>query len=181
MRHAGGSTRRQRGVTLIEATVVLAVTAITAGAVAPGLRGFIEKHELEGAASQLASDLQFARAEAVWRNTGLRLSLQSQSWGACYVVHTGAAGQCRCRESGPAQCDGDAVELKTVQLPAADHVALVANVSSILFDPLHGTSSPTATFGLSTPSGRAVNQVVNLMGRVRTCSPRGTVPGLPVC
>ncbi len=178
------SHRTQRGVTLVEASIVAVIGAITLSTAAPSYRQFIEKHRLDGAAAQLATDIQFTRAEAVMRNTGLRLSVHSQAWGACYVIHSGAADQCTCKATGPADCVGEARQLKTVNLLAADQVALESNVSSILFDPMHGTSTPTGTFKLIVPSRRAVHHVVNLMGRVRTCSPKVDAPavsGYAVC
>ena len=171
--------QRLRGVTLVEASVVVAITAITVSTAAPSFHGFIEKQRLDGVAAQLAADIQFARAEAVQRNTALRLSVKSAGWGGCYVIHTGAAAECSCSESGAAHCSGDAAELKTVQLPAYDGIALQGNVSSILFDPLHGTSTPSGVLKVVAASGRAVHHVVNVMGRVRSCSPEGAVPAVP--
>ena len=55
-----------------------------------------------------------------------------------------------------------------------------ANVASIAFDPLHGTSTPTGTLRLVDGRGRAVHHVVNVMGRVRSCTPAG-VPGWRAC
>jgi len=179
-----GKRTRQRGITLIEGAVVMAIGAITVTTAAPGFQSFIEKQRLDGAAAQLATDIQLARAEAMLRNTGVRLSLQSKPWGSCYVIHSGAANDCSCSETGAAQCSGGAQQIKTVQLPAGEQIALQSNVGSILFDPLHGTSTPTGTLKLVAASGRAVHQVVNVMGRVRTCSPQGTVPpvsGYAVC
>jgi len=176
--------RTQRGVTLIEASVVVAIGAIAASSVAPSFTGLIERHRLNGIAAQLATDIQFTRAESVMRNTGLRLSVQSHDWGACYVIHSGAADQCKCAASGPAECTSDAQALKSVALPAADKFALDANVGSILFDPMHGTSTPAGTFKVIAPSRGAVQHVVNLMGRVRTCSPNVDAPavrGYTVC
>ena len=175
------TSHRQAGVTLIEAVIVVAIAAITASSAAPAFNRFIEKQRLDGAAAQLAADLHFTRAESVLRNGSLRLTVQTKPWGSCYVVHSGAAGECACAESGPAQCIGDAREVKTVQWPAAQKIALQGNVSSILFDPLHGTSTPTGTLKVVAASGRALHHVVNVMGRVRTCSPRGSVPGYAVC
>jgi type IV fimbrial biogenesis protein FimT len=171
----------QRGLTLIEAGIVLAVTAILASVAAPGLQGLIDARRLEGAATQLATDIQFTRTEAVARNEALRLSIQSLAVGSCYVIHTGAAGQCRCAASGPAVCSGGARQIRTVTIAEADHVALQANVGSVLFDPLHGTSSPTGTLRLVGTGGRAIHHVINLMGRVRSCSPRAAVPGYRAC
>ena len=178
------TTQQQRGFTLIEAAIVLAVVAVSVGALAPRFDRFVEKHTLNGAASQLVTDLQFARSEAVMRNTALRVSVQKESWGGCYVIHTGDAGACRCEGSGAAVCSGEAQEIKTVALPAAQRIAFSANVASILFDPLHGTSTPSGTFKLVAASGQAVHGVVNVMGRVRTCTPKGLlseVPGHAIC
>jgi type IV fimbrial biogenesis protein FimT len=176
--------RHQRGVTLVEAGIVGAIAAAAVTAAAPSFHALIEKQRLDGAAAQLASDLQFARAESVLRNRGLRLSLHAAATGSCYVIHTGDASDCRCADPGPAQCDGDAREVKTVQWSASDGIALQGNVASVLFDPLHGTSTPSGTFKVVGASGRAVHHVVNVMGRVRTCSPNaaaGAVPGYRVC
>ena len=174
----------QRGVTLVEAAVVVAVAAVSLGALAPSFDRFVEKHRLEAAAGQLVADLQFARSQSVMLNAPLRVSLHQGAGHGCYVLHTGDAQSCTCRGVGPATCHGDARELKTVVMPVADGIAISGNVSSILFDPLHGTSTPSATFKLVAASGRAVHGVVNLMGRVRTCSPRGLlseVPGFAAC
>src|SRR4051812_36951998 len=82
-----GERTHQRGVTLIEGAVVMAIGAITVTTAAPGFQSFVEKQRLDGAAAQLATDIQLARAEAMLRNTGVRLSLQSKPWGSCYVIH----------------------------------------------------------------------------------------------
>ncbi|WP_280151066.1 GspH/FimT family protein [Piscinibacter sp. XHJ-5] len=174
----------QRGITLVEAAIVVAVAAVTVTSAAPSFHRFIEKQRLDGAAAQLATDLRFARAEAIARNTALRFSVQATPWGGCHVIHSGAAQQCRCAASGPAVCDADAREIKTVQWPAREGIALHSNVTSMLFDPLHGTSTPAGTLRLVAASGRTVHHVVNVMGRVRACSPQEpaiAVPGYRAC
>ena len=171
----------QRGITLIEAAIVLAVTAIVAGSAAPSLQRLIDGRRLEGAAAQLAADIQFIRTEAVARNEALRLSFHAATGGSCYVIHTGAANECSCTASGPAQCSGGAHEIKTVTVAATDRVVVQANVGSLLFDPLHGTSSPTGTLRLIGTNERAIHHIVNIMGRVRSCSPQAAVPGYRAC
>ena len=175
------AARRQRGLTLIEACTVLAVTVVVATSAAPDMRDLIDTRRLDGAATQLATDIQYVRSAAVARNEPLRLSLHPSPGGSCYVIHSGAADQCSCDVAGPAQCVGGARELKTVTLADAERLSLQANVGSVLFDPLHGTSSPTGTLRVIGSRGRAVHHVINIMGRVRSCSPQPAVPGYRAC
>jgi len=172
--------RRHRGFSLIEAAVVVAVTAIVATAAVPSLVSFLDGRRLEAAATALAADVQFVRTEAVARNQPIRISFHDAPGGTCWVVHTGPAAQCSCNDTPPAVCGGGAVEIKTVVLGAADRVSVRANIASIAFDPLHGTSTPTGTLRLVDDAGRAVHHVVNVMGRVRSCTPAG-VPGWRAC
>jgi type IV fimbrial biogenesis protein FimT len=181
MKNLRPSTRSQHGVTLVEACTVVAVLAILASTATPNLQGLIDSRRLDGAATQLATDIQFVRTEAVARNLPVRLSFHATAEGSCYVVHTGNADQCDCDAPGPATCTGDARQIKTVALTAADRVSLQTNVASVLFDPLHGTSTPTGTLRLVGRQGRAVHHVVNVMGRVRSCSPQGAMPGYRAC
>jgi len=141
----------------------------------------LDTRRLDGVATQLATDIQFTRTDAVARNQPLRLSFYAGAGGSCYVIHTGNRSQCQCRAEGPAECVGDARQIKTVTLAAADRVVLQANAGSVLFDPLHGTSTPAATLRLLDPHLREVQHVVNVMGRVRSCSPAGAVPGYSAC
>ena len=173
--------RRQRGVSLIEVCTVVAITSIVVGTSVPSLQSAIEARRLQGAATALATDVQFIRTEAVARNQPLRFSVHPSADGSCYVIHTGSAAQCACTGSGAALCSGGAEAIKTVHLRAVDKVALQANVGSLLFDPLHGTSTPTGTFRLIGPTGQEIRHVINVMGRVRSCSPLAAVAGYAAC
>ena len=172
---------RQQGFSLVEVTVAMAVAVVLAGTAAPSLFDFIGTRRLEAAATQLASDIQFVRSDAVARNQPVRLSFFNSADGSCYVIHTGAAASCSCAAAGPATCSGSAMQLKTVQLAARERVSMQANTASVLFDPLHGTASPTVTVRVLGTNGRAVHHVVNVMGRVRSCSPLNTMTGYAAC
>lgn len=172
-------TKRQRGITLVEVAVTLAILAVLACGAAPSLSGLIERQRLAGLAAQVATDLQWVRSASVWRNEPLRLSFYSDAWGSCYVVHSGARNQCSCvSNTTTAACWGDAVQLKTVAVPASTGLSVQANVSSILFDPLHGTSTPAGTLRVASATTGSIHHIVNVLGRVRTCKPSGS-PALP--
>lgn len=171
---------RQRGVTLVEAAIALAVAAVAASTAAPGLQDLIARKRLEGTAAQLSTDLQTVRTEAVARNAPLRISFHADPGGSCYLIHTGAKALCSCSAAMPGTCTGEAVLVKAVYLPAAQRVTVAASTGSILFDPVHGTSTPAATARVTGVPG-AIHHVVNVMGRVRTCSPEGRIAGYRVC
>ena len=158
---------QQRGVTMIEACITLAITGILAGTALPSFKESFDKRRVEGLSSEVGTDLRYARSEAVARNTGVRVSFYQ----GCYVVHTGSRADCQCDGQGPAVCTGDAVALKTVNSGETRGVQIVSNVSSLRFDQTNGTTSPTGTVCTVPASGRSVHHVVNILGRVRTCSP----------
>lgn len=173
--------RTQRGLTLIECVVTLAIIVITLGAAIPSFTQARERRHLEGAAAQLATDIRHARSLAVSHGAPVRLRVQQTVHGSCYVVHTGAAGQCSCTGSGTSQCSSNARALRTVGFDAAGPVRVSSNSGSMLFDPDRGTVSPTGTLRLQLQSGPALHQVVNIMGRVRACSPAGVMAGYATC
>ena len=67
--------QQQCGVTLVEACIVMAVLGIVTTSAAPGMQGFLDTRRLDGAASQLATDIQHVRSLAVARNEPVRLSV----------------------------------------------------------------------------------------------------------
>lgn len=181
MRSQTLARRLQRGLTLVECSAVAAVVCVLVGLAAPGFDGVRERRHLEGAAAQLETDILYTRSLAVAHNRGLRMSFQRDAAGSCYTVHSGPAQACSCAADGRSSCSNGDPALRSVHFPAAGSVQLEANVGSILFDPTRGTSTPTGTLRINGRSGRSLHLVVNLMGRVRSCSPDAAMPGLPRC
>lgn len=177
MQHAA-----QRGLTLIEVIATVAIAAVLATSAVSGFRDLLERRRIEGVAAELASDLQFVRSEAVARNQGVRISFGMTPGGAsCYVIHTEPAGVCSCSATSPASCAAPARLIKAVQAPAGGKVLVQANVASMLYDPVRGTTSPAASIAVATAEGRGLRHVVNILGRVRTCAPAGGLSGYRAC
>ena len=172
--------RRQRGLSLLEVAIVVAIVAIVAAAALPSFAELVTARRLEAAATRLAADLQFARSEAIARNRALRLTIRNGADATCWIVHTGAALDCSCTAASTVCADG-ALAIKSVALPSTERIVVSGNVGSIVFDPLHGTSTPSGTLRLGDARGRAVHHIVNVLGRVRSCAPDGAVPGYPTC
>jgi type IV fimbrial biogenesis protein FimT len=174
------SRRRCRGLSLVESLITLAIIVVSVSTALPGFRSALERRHVEGAAAQLETDIQHARSLAVANNHSVRLKFGDGVAGSCYAVFSGAAHQCECLADGGSRCLGTQPVWRSVGFAAAGEVQLKSNVGSIVFDPQQGTSTPTGTLRILGRSGQAVHLVVNLMGRVRACSPSG-LPGYKPC
>lgn len=172
--------RRRAGLSLIEVLASLTVTLVAIGSAAPGFESLRERRHLEGVAAQLETDLMFTRSEAVAQNRTLRVSFSRNTAGSCYVVHNGPANACACGDTGPV-CSPGATAVRNVLVAGETGVQLSANVRSLVVDPVKGTITPTATMRIEGRGGSAIHQVINLMGRVRSCSPAPALPGYKVC
>lgn len=173
----GAQHHPQRGLTLVEVAVVVGIVAAAATTAAPGLQRLVEQRRLDATATTLAADLQLARNEAIARNRVVRVVRDELA--GCYLLQTGPAGSCRCSADGTAVCDAGGAAIRSVA--PSPQITLQSNTASIAFDPLHGTVTPTATWRVIGRDGRAVHHVVNVMGRVRSCSPEAAVPGYRAC
>jgi len=171
----------RRGWTLIEAGAVLAIFAVLGAVAAPAFDQVKHCRALDGVAAEVGADLQFARAEALARNEGLRISFQSHPAGMCMIVHTRSKGDCQCDADDAAQCANGASLVKSLFRPTGDGVAITASVDSMLFEPKFGTVTPAGSGALTNVRGQAVRHVVNMVGRVRSCSPQGNVSGYKAC
>jgi type IV fimbrial biogenesis protein FimT len=178
-RRTGG--RCTRGLTPIESAVTLAVVAIVAGMALPSFELARERRHLEGVAAQFETDVHWARSLAVARNEVVRATFVAGADAVCYVVHTGDGSECRCAVDGSASFAAGSEVLRSARLGAELPVTLESNARSMAFDPVKGTVTPTATVRVRGSGGAAIHQVVNLMGRVRSCSPDGVVLGCRPC
>lgn len=84
----------QRGFTLIEAMVVIAIVAILAGLAAPAMQGLIGTMRSKSAAFDLISDLAYARSEALKRNASVRVQPSSGTdWSQGWQIVVVTGGQ----------------------------------------------------------------------------------------
>ena len=173
----------QRGVSLAESLTVLSIMSAVVGAALPGFGTLRDKAELSHAAAQVETDVQFARGQAVALNRTVQLTLREADGATCYIVHTGPAAGCSCGGSTPgiAACSGEAELLRATSFADPGRVQVRSSTRSLTFDPVRGTVTPTATFRIEARDGRAIHQIVNLLGRVRSCSPQGRVPDERSC
>jgi type IV fimbrial biogenesis protein FimT len=171
-----------RGLTLIEACITLSIVGILAGTAVPSLEKFQKRRVLEGTASEVLTDVHYARSEAVARNLRLRVSFLGAADGArCLVTHTGTATSCTCEAGGVPQCEAGVSVLKSQSFSAGASATVMSNVGSMVIDPDRGTFSPAGQIRVVQPDGNEIRHVVSMMGRLSTCSPDGRVKGYRPC
>jgi type IV fimbrial biogenesis protein FimT len=86
---------RNRGFTLLEALVVLALLAVLLSLAAPSLQGLRHKHQMQSQAEQLQSSLMLARTEALRRQQRVTLCVRESAAGGgpdCATAGTWAQG-----------------------------------------------------------------------------------------
>lgn len=176
-----GRHAQQRGLTMIEMLCATCILATTAGLAAPSMQSWQLRQALQSSAAELETDIQYARAEAVATQHSLRLETQPLGNSSCYILHTGQTQDCTCDGKGGAICTGDAKAIKVSEQRHDGSIRLTTTRVSILFDPKRGTVTPTATLKLADSQGRLIHQVVNIMGRTRSCAPSGGIPGIKAC
>ena len=145
---------QQRGVTMIEACITLAIAGILAGSALPSFKESLDKRRVEGLSSEVGTDLRYARSEAVRRRAGVLLQPASDG----YSISSGS------------------VLIKSVTFTSGLNFT---ESTVITFDQLRATSTP-ATMDLRNAAG-TMRVRVSAMGRVALCAPGGNLSGYTAC
>lgn len=149
---------RHNGFTLIEFLVVIAVLALLASMAAPSFTDQMARRRLQGAGTELATDLQFARAQAVSHRGTTTLTTNTTGTGYAVVTAEGT---------------------KSVTLPSG--VAVTPN-TTVTYDYLRGMADADHVLSVSSShTGGTMDVLVSGVGRVKVCSPDGTLMGVVAC
>lgn len=127
-------TRRQQGVTLVELTIGVAISAVLLGVALPAFSQWIQGLQDRTAAESIVSGLQLARAEAVRRNAAVRFDLTDTDGGAAWKVGcVVATTQCpatiasrSAKEGGPNARVGVSTDALPSPLPAGHFGTAIA-------------------------------------------------------
>lgn len=188
----------QRGMTLIEIMVGLAIMVISMLTVIPTFTQWLRNAQIRSQAENLQSGLQVARAEAVRRNAVVRLQLSSDLTNSCTLVTTGTqwivnlsssvspAGACAAAISDTVS---PFVLLRSGASTSQAAATVLASQSVVAFNGLGrltATTTPSTTgtanvtFQITSPNGtciassgdtRCLNVVVSPGGQIRMCDP----------
>jgi type IV fimbrial biogenesis protein FimT len=87
-----GSTPRQRGFTLVEMMVTIAVAAILLAIVVPSFITFTLSQRVKSGSFDVYSTLMVARSEAVKRRANVTVTAKSGNWNNGWTLSNGASG-----------------------------------------------------------------------------------------
>jgi Tfp pilus assembly protein FimT len=156
--------RQRKGITLIELLVMLAIVLISTLLAIPLFTSLMQHYRITTAADELYATLQYARTEAVKRNTSVYVSVTTgDTW--CYGINTGST--CSCSTAG--SCNLGSVSAPAAQLLSLSATGLSSN--AFYFDNTHGGASTavTLTFTLYGQSS-LITTSVSRLGNIQTCS-----------
>lgn len=196
-----------RALSLVELMVVVAIAAIIIGLAAPSFSDYIVTQRVRSVHAQLATDLQFARAEAVSRGSFVSVRFQfttGASGASCYIIYTRPDPTtsnlltCDCLAAPGLRCaayPSDTSEIRTVTVPNELQVNLrVASGQPdiMTFDPRTGGLKFTALdvailsvtgfqVNTSADTERTLRAVVNGSGRANLCTPSTSKLGGSTC
>lgn len=161
----------QYGLTMPEATVVVAITGVVLTFAAPSYQDTIERIRLRQVAESFKSDLQLARTEALKKSQNIVISRQAGNDGNwCYglATRTVSKTQCDCTVTDPTSnnfCDIKRI----IGNNFAQTNLEAATINNNTFSFRRGTiNAGGATFSTKQYAARVV---FNDIGRVRICSP----------
>lgn len=177
-----GGRRRLRGITLIETLITVCLLCLLAFVALPTWQAHLLQKRLEGAAETYRQTFQWARSQAMRSGQTVSIQFANNADGSCYIVFTGPSSACGCNAK-EAQCNAPARLLASEHLPAERQISMQPKGGSQIFrlSPNHGTVTPTPVIVFSIPNGRALQELANGLGRSRSCSPQGKLPGWPTC
>lgn len=165
----------QRGLTLIELVIALAVLGVIVATAAPSFAEALARHRLRAVAEQWAGHAYLAKAEALRTGQPVYLSVRADD-AVCYGFRVG----------GPCDCGAEAAEAQCTlaRWSAADAPGVALQASTVtdgqaLIEPVRGTVDHPGRLDWRSATGLALSAGVTSVGRVYLCSPEGVqhVPG----
>ena len=168
-RRPGRLMRVQRGLTMLELCIAIAILAVLGAIAVPTLAARLDQQRLYTAAEALMADINEARFEAARQGRALHVVMDSgEHW--CWAVATRAACPC-----GQAQ----ACELRSAQ--PRDHAGVRLLQGQHLHLRATGQAEAPGSATLESRRGSRLRVDVQALGRARVCTLVGSAARYPAC
>jgi type IV fimbrial biogenesis protein FimT len=170
--------RKQRGLTLIELMVGIAIIAIISILAIPSYSDWIGNSRLRNGAESVVNGLQLARAEAVRRNTAVQFQLTAGNTSAWQVGCVTVTATCPANIQSHTVGDGSSANVL---------FTMVAGANPVVFTNLGRISTAATTWNvdnltdLTAANSRDLRIVVSAGGTVRMCDPSVVAPDSRAC
>lgn len=183
------------GFTMVELMIGLVVLGVLAAVALPAFQDFRLVQRLKAINAQLVTDMQFARAEAVTRNTILRVTFRNDTSVTCYSLYTSTDPRypCNCLLGAGTACPTTATEVRTVVIPRSMSVTVrpSGTISGFGFDNVTGMIATIPTDNdaeainnyailSSIDAARTLRTTVGRTGRPTVCASKTSL-GAPLC
>lgn len=149
------------GFTLIETLVVLLIAGIMAALAAPAFNAQMERRRIVAAAEAIASDLRWARGEAIKRNADVTVAFDANANPWAYAMSVGGT------------------QIKVADGAAYPDIGISHTFAGndTVFNCARGSAQAGSITLTSLQNQYQLIVKVSMLGRVRICSPNGGVPG----
>jgi type IV fimbrial biogenesis protein FimT len=165
--------RSERGFTLYELMITVAILALVLGLGVPSMQTAVEKRQTVAAAEHIYSQLQLARSASVARSEQVFANIVE---GVDWAVGVSNNAACDPSDNSPActlpDVDGGNAVTQLVTADDFDTVTLATTSAQITFSPQRATASAATIDITSTEDiGFRMRVEVGLLGQISMCSP----------
>ncbi len=164
--------KRQRGFTLLDLMIAMAILAIVFTFAMPAMTNGVEKRNTTSVAENIYSQIQMARSESIARSQPVFMNISA---GADWALGFSTDQTCDPTDNDPACTlpDTDGNNAITHRVTFSDHpkIILATTANQITFMPQRGTAT-AATINITSSGsvGYVMTVNVGLLGQVSLCS-----------